>query len=421
MAENVDPKFVKDVDLANIPVTKTTPLYPRYSTGFFGYAATNDHLVADGFPDVHLQPSSPCLASGFNGNDMGAYVPEQATISGVPPTPTVLTEATIPVAGLDINGYKFRVLGPGFDGTWSAERQDWKVVNSITVTGTTAKATTATPHGFANGDVIEVEGADTDRTGYNGKFPVSAVTDTTFSYAVPAGLPSPATPNDLWCRRPEPIHLTGLADGDYRVEVVRKNVIGVWQDEGDPTIGTWTVASGPQPPPAISSLDPAAARPGDEVLVSGADFHAGITVSFRGTSSPSVTLVASGSLKAVVPVIPVGPAVVLARNLDGKSSAPVDFTVLEPPLFIRGDANLDGSVDIVDPIVILFHLFGNLPVKCVEATDSNSDGKVSITDAIFLLEFLFRAGSSPAAPNPDPGEYTRGAAGLGCREGLPRP
>jgi IPT/TIG domain-containing protein len=417
-AESFDPKFVKDVDLASIPVTKTSPNQLRYSTGYFGYAAGNDQLVADGFPDVHLQPGSPCLASGFNGTDMGVYVPEEATISGVPPSPTALTEATIPVAGLDINGYKFRVLGPGFDGSWSAERQSWKVVSSITVTGTTARATTAAPHGFANGDGIEVEGADTDRTGYDGSFAVFAVTASSFSYLVPVGLLSPATPQDLWCRRVEPIHLTGLADGDYRVEVIRKNIIGIWQDEAMATVGTWTVATGPQPPPAVSSIDPPSQRPGYPVSIAGANFLSGPTVLFGSTASPEVTLNSAGSLTAVVPAIAAGPAPVVVKNSDGKSSPPRDFTVLALPLFIRGDANLDGSVDISDPVAILFHLFAGVPRTCLAAMDTNSSGVVDISDVTFILTALFLGGAAPSAPYPSRGLYTDGPGGLGCDEGL---
>jgi hypothetical protein len=419
-AEDHDPMFVKgEVDLAHPPPLNAKATQLRYSTGFLGYVAEHDHLVADGFPDVHLKPGSPCLGSGFNGTEMGGYVPEGATISGVPPTPTDLTAATVTVAGLDINGYKFRVLGPGFDGTWSAPRMDWKVVNSITVTGTTAKAATALPHGFSNGDLIEVEGATRAGAGLDGRFPISAVTATAFSYTVPAGLPSLAAPQDIWCRKPSAVELNALQDGDYRLEVIRRNTIGLWQDENQPTVGTWTVATGPHPPPAVSSIEPPSARPGDEVTIAGENFRAGVIVTFAGTASPSAALVDAGSLKVVVPNIAAGPAAVIVKNADGTSSDPQDFTVLPAPLFIRGDGNLDRSVDISDALFIIFYLFAAQPGTCAAAMDVNADHKVEIADAISLLEFLFRNGTPPAAPYPAAGAYLEGDRGAGCNEGLP--
>lgn len=74
-----------------------------------------------------------------------------------------------------------------------------------------------------------------------------------------------------------------------------------------------------------------------------------------------------------------------------------------PPLFIRGDANCDGQIDIADVIFTLEYLFmlGVAP-GCLDAADSNDDGAVDIADAVTTLFVLFE-GASMAAPYPNPG------------------
>jgi hypothetical protein len=59
-------------------------------------------------------------------------------------------------------------------------------------------------------------------------------------------------------------------------------------------------------------------------------------------------------------------------------------------LFIRGDCNTDGEVDISDAVFSLGALFlgdGDLP--CGDACDANDDGTVDISDAIATLGVLF--------------------------------
>ena len=75
--------------------------------------------------------------------------------------------------------------------------------------------------------------------------------------------------------------------------------------------------------------------------------------------------------------------------------------------FIRGDVNLDNSIDLSDGISQLESLFsGSGPVDCEDAADTNDDGAFNIADTIFLLSYLFSGGSPPADPfgacGPDP-------------------
>ncbi len=70
------------------------------------------------------------------------------------------------------------------------------------------------------------------------------------------------------------------------------------------------------------------------------------------------------------------------------------------PIFVRGDCNADGAIDIGDPVSELQILFtpGTDPSLCDSACDANDDGGTDISDTIYLLSFLFSTG--PAIPAP---------------------
>jgi len=74
------------------------------------------------------------------------------------------------------------------------------------------------------------------------------------------------------------------------------------------------------------------------------------------------------------------------------------------PVFLRGDANFDGMVNLSDGIFTLAYLFqGGAEPRCLDATDSDDNGKLDLTDVIFTLTFLFQGGASPPAPFPENG------------------
>lgn len=78
-------------------------------------------------------------------------------------------------------------------------------------------------------------------------------------------------------------------------------------------------------------------------------------------------------------------------------------------MFLRGDANSDGAIDIADAVSILAQLFqgGGFTTPNLDALDVNDDGAINITDAINLLEYLFLGSErKPAAPFPDLGRDT---------------
>jgi CxxC motif-containing protein (DUF1111 family) len=75
-----------------------------------------------------------------------------------------------------------------------------------------------------------------------------------------------------------------------------------------------------------------------------------------------------------------------------------------PGVFIRGDSNDDGRVDVSDPVFALgFHFLGGDIPACLAAADSNDDGAIDVSDAAYALTFLFLGGEPPPPPFPAPG------------------
>jgi len=74
--------------------------------------------------------------------------------------------------------------------------------------------------------------------------------------------------------------------------------------------------------------------------------------------------------------------------------------ILEEAVFIRGDVNADGSVDVTDMSYLMDHLFPP-QFPCMKAADCNDDGEVDITDVNYLWDNMF-SGNIPA-PYPDCG------------------
>jgi hypothetical protein len=75
--------------------------------------------------------------------------------------------------------------------------------------------------------------------------------------------------------------------------------------------------------------------------------------------------------------------------------------ICEETLFVRGDVNTDGALDIADAISSLYYLFGEMELSCQDAADTNDDGLLNIADPIHLLVFLFGGETAPPAPFPD--------------------
>lgn len=75
--------------------------------------------------------------------------------------------------------------------------------------------------------------------------------------------------------------------------------------------------------------------------------------------------------------------------------------------FLRGDANGDGRVNIVDAVLIINFLYDRThdPAihRCYDLGDADDDGGVKIFDAIYILHYLFLGGPPPPPPFPEMG------------------
>src|SRR6266540_624370 len=86
--------------------------------------------------------------------------------------------------------------------------------------------------------------------------------------------------------------------------------------------------------------------------------------------------------------------------------------------FIRGDSNLDRTIDITDAVSLLGCLYlGQACASCEDASDANDDGSLDLSDAVYTLAFAFLGGVAPRPPHPAPGPDPT-ADLLTCERGL---
>jgi hypothetical protein len=94
--------------------------------------------------------------------------------------------------------------------------------------------------------------------------------------------------------------------------------------------------------------------------------------------------------------------------------------VVRPDIvFVRGDANVDGGLDISDPIITILYMFDFVELSCLDAADIDDNGKLNILDPLYSLLLLFAEDSvpQPPPPFPEPGADPT-ADDLGCAHGL---
>jgi len=93
---------------------------------------------------------------------------------------------------------------------------------------------------------------------------------------------------------------------------------------------------------------------------------------------------------------------------------PFGVSGLHDASFLRGDANMDGLLDISDAVNALGLLFqGTAPPYCLDAVDANDDGELDISDPITSLNFLFSGGADLPPPSFESG-FDPTADGLFC-------
>ncbi len=87
-------------------------------------------------------------------------------------------------------------------------------------------------------------------------------------------------------------------------------------------------------------------------------------------------------------------------------------------VFLRGDADLSGLLNIADPIATFQYLFAAAPLACLDAADANDSGSIDIADGIWSLSYQFAEGPPPPEPFPTPGQDPTSDS-LNCAQGLP--
>jgi hypothetical protein len=86
-------------------------------------------------------------------------------------------------------------------------------------------------------------------------------------------------------------------------------------------------------------------------------------------------------------------------NPGQKHPITVEFTEDVPDVFLRGDANNDGTVNIADPIyTINERVRQGPPFACEKAADSNDDDMVDLSDVMYTIAYRFLAGPTPPPP-----------------------
>lgn len=75
------------------------------------------------------------------------------------------------------------------------------------------------------------------------------------------------------------------------------------------------------------------------------------------------------------------------------------FTLSIAGLYICGDADGDGAVNVGDAVYVINYVFKGGPAPDpIEAGDANADDTVNIADAVHLINFIFKGGPPPQCP-----------------------
>jgi len=81
--------------------------------------------------------------------------------------------------------------------------------------------------------------------------------------------------------------------------------------------------------------------------------------------------------------------------------------------FVRGDANQNGAIDLVDAVRTLEVMFLGATAECTAAVDANDSGDLTLVDTMTVLDYLFASGT----PLPEPTTECGGdQTGLDCNE-----
>lgn len=174
--------------------------------------------------------------------------------------------------------------------------------------------------------------------------------------------------------------------------------------------------------PVIDSIEPTSGVPegGTTVTLRGHEFRTGAVVTFGEEVAATVIESSSVAHATSPPGTEAATVDIELRNVDGQSAVVENaFSyVSTAPVFLRGDADVDGSLSLTDAIVTLDFLFrGTGLVNCADAADSDDNGSINLSDPIKTLRVLF-IGDPPLPPPNDVPGIDPTPDGLGCAQGL---
>jgi hypothetical protein len=111
----------------------------------------------------------------------------------------------------------------------------------------------------------------------------------------------------------------------------------------------------------------------------------------------------------------------LTPNPSGlRVDAVVEVDTMKLPVFVRGDADSNGRIELTDAVRILNFLFlglGSLP--CADAADADDNGRHELTDAVRVLNYLFLGTGRIPAPSPSSAVYVAADCGADPTEEAP--
>ncbi|MDD5110249.1 MAG: FG-GAP-like repeat-containing protein [Patescibacteria group bacterium] len=142
----------------------------------------------------------------------------------------------------------------------------------------------------------------------------------------------------------------------------------------------------------------------------------------RTTTKTGTTVAATAmlTLSATALFLAWGMLVVLSgHTVIQRETVHIAFVAASAPesIFIRGDVDGSGKVDLSDANKILSYLYSDDQPGCLDASDADDSGKIEVADAVYLLKYLFLAGLQPSAPFPSLGA-DQTPDNLGCPGGL---
>ncbi len=159
-------------------------------------------------------------------------------------------------------------------------------------------------------------------------------------------------------------------------------------------------------PFAVSSLAPQELSlcGAEEVVIEGTSFMEGVGVSFGSYAAVQVTVSSETELRVTTPEVPEGTGIVqVVLSFQGLETEGASVTFSGPD-FIRGDVNDDGRITTNDAYLIRDYVNGLKTIEVpLDAADANDDGIIDMDDLNYLFNYLYRGGTPPPAPFPDPG------------------